>query len=191
MGNSRESIISSAIDLIYQYGYQKASIREICQNVGITQASLYYYFKNKEEILFEIIEVSSSKIFLLLKSCLSGDRDPIEKLKNAFQQHINAVEKNRKEAKIIIEDKRFLTPEIKELIKQKEKAIYNLYKNYLKEMQDLKIIKACNLSVATYAILAIINWHYHWYNPKGPLSINEIAKQNISFIFRGLLEMEK
>ena len=52
VSNRRQAIISAAIDLFYEYGYQKASVRDICRQVGLTQAAIYYHFHNKEEILW-------------------------------------------------------------------------------------------------------------------------------------------
>jgi len=66
-------------------------MRDICRKIGITQAALYYHFRNKEEILYTIIERSSNNLHLLLRSCFSEERDPVERLKNAIYQHILSI----------------------------------------------------------------------------------------------------
>lgn len=187
MSNRRDEIIAAAIDLFYNYGYQKASIRDICRNVGITQAALYYHFRNKEELLYTIIEKFSNNLYFLLKSCFSESRDPVEKLKNAIMQHVLSIKHNREGAKIIIEDKRFLGGELQRFSKEKEKAVFYLYKNYLKELQAAGKIKPCDLTVATFGILGMINWLYHWYRPEKGLSLEALAEQLINILFRGLL----
>ncbi len=35
-------------------GYERSSMREIAERVGISKAALYHHFKNKEEILFTL-----------------------------------------------------------------------------------------------------------------------------------------
>jgi len=184
----REEIISSATELFYEYGFQKATMRDICRKIGITQAALYYHFRNKEEILYTIIERSSNDLYLLLRSCFSVDTDPIERLKNAISQHILSIKHARKGAKIIIEDKRFLGGDLNRLVKEKEKAVFYLYRDRLEEVRKLGRIKRCDLTVATFSILGMINWLYHWYRPDKGLSLEKVAEELIEIIFRGLQE---
>jgi len=183
----REEIISAATELFYEYGFQKATIRDICSKVGITQAALYYYFRTKEEILYTIIERSSNDLYLLLRSCFSEDKDPIEKLKKAIYQHILSIKLAREGAKIIIEDKRFLDGDLNRFVKDKEKAIFYLYKNQLEDLQKRGRIKQCDLTVATFSILGTINWLYHWYRSDRGLPLEALSEQLVDILFHGLL----
>lgn len=188
---TRQEIIDAAVDMFYEFGYQKASLRYIANRVGITQAAIYYHFRNKEEILYTIIEKFSNDIFFTVKSALSGKGTPVEKLREAIYQHIISIKTERKGAKIIIEDKRFLSGELNKLVKEKEKIIYNFYKNHLEELQKNRKIDECDLTAATFGILGMINWLYHWYRPEKRLSIEQVAEENINILFFGLLREEK
>ncbi len=187
MSNRRQEIINAAIDLFYEYGYQKASLRDLSRKVGLTQAAIYYHFRNKEEILYTIIEKSSNDLYFTLKSCLSGKKDAVEELRDAILQHILSIKHGRKGAKIIIEDKRFLSGDLNKLVKEKEKAIFYLYKNHLAELQRMKRIREGDLTVGTFGILGMINWLYHWYRPEKGLSLEQLAEQIASNLFHGLL----
>lgn len=191
VSNRRDEIMSAATELFYEYGYEKASLRDISRRVGLTQAAIYYHFRNKEEILYTIIEQSSNQLFFTLKSCLSGNRDPVEKLRNAILHHILSIKHNRKGAKIIIEDKRFLSGELNRLVREKEMSVFYLYKNHLRELQRINKIKECDLTVATFGILGMINWLYHWYRPEKRLSIEKCAEEIVDYVFYGLLSEEK
>ena len=52
---TRDLILTAARALITQQGYDKTSIGQISELVGIRKASIYYYFKSKEEILLELV----------------------------------------------------------------------------------------------------------------------------------------
>lgn len=184
--NRRQEIISVATDLFYEYGYQKASLRDISGKLGITQAAIYYHFQNKEEILYTIIERVSNELLFTLKSCLSGKRESIENLKEAIVQHILSMKMNRKGAKITIEDKRFLSGDLNRLVKEKEKVIFYLYKSYLLELQMIGRIKKCDLTAATFGILGMINWLYHWYRSGKGLSMEQLAQEIVNILFYGL-----
>jgi len=187
VSNRREEILAAATDLFYEYGYQKASLRDLSRKVGLTQAAIYYHFRNKEEILYTIIEKSSNELYFTLKSCLSGKKDAVVELRDTIIQHILSIKHGRKGAKIIIEDKRFLGGQLNKLVKEKEKAIFYLYKNHLVELQKGKRIEDVDLTVATFGILGTINWLYHWYRPEKNLSLEQLAEQIVSNLFHGLL----
>ncbi|WP_367130180.1 MULTISPECIES: TetR/AcrR family transcriptional regulator [Streptomyces] len=49
--DTRERIQKTALDLFVSRGYEKTSLREIAEELGVTKAALYYHFKTKEDIL--------------------------------------------------------------------------------------------------------------------------------------------
>ncbi len=53
---TRERILEVALGLFSEQGYDKTSLREVSQRVGVTKAALYYYFHSKEEILSSLVE---------------------------------------------------------------------------------------------------------------------------------------
>ena len=50
-GGTRDRILTVALDLFAEQGYDKTSLREIAERVGVTKAALYYHFKSKGDIL--------------------------------------------------------------------------------------------------------------------------------------------
>lgn len=51
----REQIIIAARDCFSKYGYKKTTLEDIGQKIGLNKASIYYYFKNKQEIYMTIV----------------------------------------------------------------------------------------------------------------------------------------
>ncbi|GAA3218429.1 TetR/AcrR family transcriptional regulator [Actinocorallia longicatena] len=52
----REEVLAAAAELFTAQGYSATSTREIAERAGIRQASIYHYFKGKEDILAELLE---------------------------------------------------------------------------------------------------------------------------------------
>ena len=44
-------IVESAMEMFREHGFRHVTILDICNKMGITRSSFYYYFKNKEAIL--------------------------------------------------------------------------------------------------------------------------------------------
>ena len=55
-GGTRERIQSIALELFAEQGYEKTSLREIAERLGVTKAALYYHFKSKEDIVRSFVE---------------------------------------------------------------------------------------------------------------------------------------
>ena len=51
----RARIINSAKCLLAEEGYSKTTIRKIVEHAGILTGSIYYFFKNKEDIFHAIL----------------------------------------------------------------------------------------------------------------------------------------
>ena len=51
----REEILTRALDVIAREGYRGASIKELADAVGLSQAGLLHYFGSKEELFTEIL----------------------------------------------------------------------------------------------------------------------------------------
>jgi AcrR family transcriptional regulator len=54
--DTREKIRSVALELFAERGYDKTSLREIAEHLGVTKAALYYHFKSKEDIVTSLFE---------------------------------------------------------------------------------------------------------------------------------------
>lgn len=50
----REEVTAAAFEVFLKEGFHRATTREIAQRAGISQGSIFSYFKDKEEILFHI-----------------------------------------------------------------------------------------------------------------------------------------
>ena len=51
---TRERILDVALELFTEEGYDRASLREVAEHLGVTKAALYYHFPSKADILFAL-----------------------------------------------------------------------------------------------------------------------------------------
>ena len=54
----REEILDASAELFVRHGFTGTSTRMIAEAVGIRQASMYHYFKNKDDILAALLETT-------------------------------------------------------------------------------------------------------------------------------------
>jgi AcrR family transcriptional regulator len=56
MSETRDKILEAALDCFIERSYDKVTLREIAEKVGVTKAALYYHFTSKEQILVTLLE---------------------------------------------------------------------------------------------------------------------------------------
>lgn len=66
-GNTRQRIQDVALELFAERGYDKTSLREISERLGVTKAALYYHFKTKEDILVSITDDLNKPVVAIIE----------------------------------------------------------------------------------------------------------------------------
>ena len=64
--DTKEKIMDVALHMFSERGYEAVSIRDICGEVGIKESTLYYHFKNKQDILDSLVAKFKNHIAELL-----------------------------------------------------------------------------------------------------------------------------
>jgi AcrR family transcriptional regulator len=72
--DTRSRLRELALRLFAEQGYEKTSLREIAERLGVTKAALYYYFKSKEDIVRSLVEDYVAELDELITWGLSQPR---------------------------------------------------------------------------------------------------------------------
>lgn len=70
--NARERVLIAAETLFRQRGYNSVTMRDIAEEVGIRQASLYYHFPTKEQLFITVTEQVFERHRVGLQQALAG-----------------------------------------------------------------------------------------------------------------------
>ena len=188
--DTRKKLIRVARDLFHHKGYSETSIRDIGSRAGISSSIIYHYFKNKEDILLEVISNAEQELIDQLKLIGENVQDPLECLKEMLLEHIVSFG-HKKESKIIVVDYFGLRGKRAKMSKKKQREIYSIYMKKLKELKEAGLLKDIDLKVIAFSIFGIINWFYRWHKEKGQLSKEDVAKAIMSMLFHGILKEKK
>lgn len=71
----KDEIIEAAQSAFLKYGIQKITLEDIAKECGIKKTALYYYFKNKEEILSAMIISKISSVFQEVEAAIEAEND--------------------------------------------------------------------------------------------------------------------
>ncbi len=92
MTSTKQKILAAALNLFSQHGYSAVSIRDICGVVGIKESSVYYHFKNKQDI-FDTLQAQfleiGNKLTSMLMQGMGGKS--MQQLDNSFFEKVFSV----------------------------------------------------------------------------------------------------
>ena len=69
---TRERILAAALKLVSSKGYAGTSIAMICREAGLNASSLYWFFKNKEDLLLKAIKEAADEFLAAARPPLAG-----------------------------------------------------------------------------------------------------------------------
>src|SRR5437868_14716995 len=79
--STRVEILKSAAAAFRRLGYHGATVEEIAAALQMKKGNLYYYFRNKEDILFACHQYSLDRLHELLDEVERSELDPEQKLR--------------------------------------------------------------------------------------------------------------
>jgi AcrR family transcriptional regulator len=91
LSTGRQRILEQAQHLFSLHGYHGASIRDIAQACGLSNASLYYYFGNKQNLYLEVLKEYNVVVAQKLQQTGAGEgscRDRLARMVHAYAQII-------------------------------------------------------------------------------------------------------
>lgn len=185
---TKEIIIKKATDLFYKHGFVKASIRDIVRSVGVTNSTVYFHFKNKDEILYCIIEDIGSVLLKNLRAASQKYQDPVDCLREMIFKQVCLTKEKRKELKIYMEEQYQLQTALRNKAIRQHRQLYDIYYNKICEILDKGLGRQIDKTVMTFGIIAMVNWAYRWFIDNGRLSIEDVAEHITHVFFSGILK---
>lgn len=84
----RKRIISTAMDMFVSDGYEKTSIRNIAEKIEYSPATIYLYYKDKDELLYEVQGVAFAQLLDSFTDAVTAT-DPFEQLEQLLHEYVN------------------------------------------------------------------------------------------------------
>ena len=113
-------------------GFHKATISQIAQEAGVADGTIYLYFKNKDDILYQYIQFKTTAFFEKTRIKVDATEGAEEKLRNLIRCHLEEFQKDRNMAIIFQTEVRYLRN-----ISLQMKDISKWYLDFLTEIIEL------------------------------------------------------
>jgi TetR/AcrR family fatty acid metabolism transcriptional regulator len=137
----RRQIITSAIKIFGEKGFQNATIAEIAKDAGIGDATIYEYFKSKEDLLLAIPVEITKELIPQINEHMMGIKGAFNKLRKFIWWYINYIEKNPGYGTIVLLELKTSKAYISTEAYQAARNFYQIVLDIIKEGQEEGVIK--------------------------------------------------
>jgi TetR/AcrR family transcriptional regulator, cholesterol catabolism regulator len=183
----QEEILIAAARLIASRGFRAVTVDDISAEMGFTKSIVYYYMKNKNEILYRIFEKIDETYANGLDEALHSSGSAVEQLARVMQMHCMNVLSHQDWSTIYNRDLNELTDEQRATIGENRRQYNRRIRSLYEEGVRLKHFRAAPPVIAVSCLIGACNWPYTWFNPKGKLTAEEIAEGYAKQLIHGVL----
>lgn len=168
----RRAVIRAAGEAFRRRGYHNTAMTDIAQTLGLTKAALYYYVKNKEEVLFECHVMIYEAMEEALNLKAEPEQNSLDYLCRIFTR---LVELLTRDGLSLLTDVNSLSGGWKDdVLKQRGKIERRITKIVENGMQDGSIRKA-DPRLTVFFFMGALNWLNAWYDSSGRADGQAIA----------------
>jgi AcrR family transcriptional regulator len=181
-----QDIIRSAGEVFRRKGYRGATMEEIAAQLRMTKGNLYYYFANKEEILYTCHRRSLEIGFKALETARESNKPADERLRMLLRDYIRGLTDELRGSVILLEEGALSREHFRKIVRLRdtyERGLRELIEDGIKEGR----FTDATPKIEGFVILGAVNWISKWYSPNGELSSEAIADMFAERLVRGLL----
>jgi AcrR family transcriptional regulator len=148
-------ILKTAMNLFLDKGFENITIRNIAEKIEYSPATIYLYFKNKDEILYTLRREGFEKLYEHQKTSLKLN-DPLKRLHKHGEAYIQFALENPE-----YYDLMFMMREPVKIQEINDCDIglpsYDLLKTNVKECQEAGLFPGANIDIAAFSLWSCVH----------------------------------
>jgi len=182
--STRVEILKSAAAAFRRLGYHGATVEQIAAALHMKKGNLYYYFKNKEEILFACHQYSLDRLMQLFDEIDASRAPADEKLRRLIDAFVHTILDELHGTALFLDLEALSPAHLKTVILRRDEFEHGV-REVLEEGMAAGVFAPGNTKLLAFALFGAVNWIPRWYNPEGPASSQAIADLFADFVIAG------
>ena len=183
--STRVDIMKSAAKAFRRLGYHGATVEQIAAALKMKKGNLYYYFKNKEAILFACHQYSLDELIRLLEEVEQSGLSADEKLRRLIVAFVHTILDELHGTALFLDLEALSPVHLKAVILRRDTFDRGV-RRVLEEGMATGTFGPGDAKLRAFALFGAVNWIPRWFNPDGPASSQEIADHFADFLIGGL-----
>jgi AcrR family transcriptional regulator len=184
-----DRLLAASAELMATRGFGQTSIRDVATATGLSLGGMYYYFKNKEDLLFLIQEKTFGSLLEIQEKTVADGGSADKLLHRLVKNHLAYFISQFNELKVC-------TFELESLKDERYENIAHLRRRYFlcmaRVVGDLMGVPADEVEhhrkvrQRTLFIFGMLNWVFMWYDPEKDDPAGELGEEMVAMVMNGL-----
>ena len=170
----RDQILDTAVAAFRRKGYAGTSTTDIARALHMTKGNLYYYFRDKEDILFSCHARALDHLLAVARAARRRHRDPVAGLRELIEQHVGIMVHGFRGSALALEVATLSGLRRERVIRRRD-AYEGMLRDIVAEGMRSGAFRSVDPRLTSFAILGAINWMARWYHEGGGRSAQEIG----------------
>jgi AcrR family transcriptional regulator len=187
----RAEIMQIGAAVFKEVGYENATVDEIAKRANMDRATLYYYFRGKQELFREMVNVATADNVAAAEDIAALGESPDIKLRKLIEALFESYERHYPYLFVYLEqdinrltvDQSAWSADILKLNDRFNKAVVSIIREGRKK--GVLVSRGTDKMLAA-GILGMCNWSHRWFSPEGPLSASAIAGIFADMVLTGI-----
>jgi AcrR family transcriptional regulator len=183
--NKRHAVLLTAARLFSERGYHGASLELVAEDLGITRPTVYYYFKSKDDILFECVRLALKTIQDATQVVAKQGGTATQRLRAALVKYAEIMMADFGRCLILVgEDP--LPPQGRAKLRKLMSNVDLTLRELIAEAVAEGSYTTSDVKLATFAVAGSLNSIARWYTPGGAMQPAQIAEFFVETLISGL-----
>ncbi|MGB5246083.1 MAG: TetR/AcrR family transcriptional regulator [Woeseia sp.] len=180
----RERILTAAARCFNEKGYSGTSLKDVAKHLGLTDAALYYYVRNKEELVYQCYLRAAELGTEAIDRAVADGSTGLEQAQLYLRYHVEIMVGERGPVAIMSEVPS-LKPEHREEILALSRKHSRAFEDILARGIADGSIAECDVRMTGNAIMGAINWIPKWFHGSSAVA-GEVLAGFPDILTRGL-----
>ena len=172
--DKRRAILNRSAELFSEHGYNLASMNKIAAACGVSKPNLYHYYKDKEELLFDVIRFHLEELLEVVEAADQSDLPPDARLRQLIAALLEAYRDADSQHNVQISSLRFLSASRQAELRAMERELVRIFSDAVRgvapHLEGTRMLKPVTMS-----LFGMLNWHYLWFKSSGSVSRADYA----------------
>ena len=184
--DKRRAILERSAQLFAEHGYDRASTSMIAQACGVSKALLYHYYRDKLELLHDIIRFHLEELVEVVEAVSPQPGAPPRRyLEDLAVALLGAYAGADAAHQVQIGQLRLLPEEKKRGLVALERRLVAVFTEALLAARPDLAGNRMLLKPLTMSLFGMLNWNYMWFRPGGPLGREDYARLAVGLVLDG------
>jgi len=182
--SARGKLLQAAAELFRTKGYDRTTVRDIANAVGILSGSIFHHFKTKDDILGAVMEESVNSLLVRMESALATIDTPVARLRAMIRCELESIQgENGHALAVLVYEWRSLSPENQQNLLHIREAYEQLWlTEFTGTTEHLK--PGIEPFVLRRFLSGSLYWTTYWYKESGALTISDLTEMALKLILK-------